>query len=541
LATQTHEAKEAIMDFNAAESLYGERLGADGYDQLVERAEAICHCECKRIEVVNRPVVTTKKGEYGVELERNKELKARLYQAKPPHEERARRRRIIYCWSVASVLVVAGFALSLITLEPYQLGLKGLFYCIGIAIATPFLVEVALDKLASEKLIRVLLTVSSVVALVSLMTLAVIRGQLLARHSQEDSAAVTIDGEEPETKQAKTTFYDDTVPLLQIVMVLLAFSMEVGAGIALHEAERVSGNLGERYHELQRAVEDSGRKLAERAQEILTLQNEPERFAAKFWRDFHLAVLRRSVGNTTKAFMVGALGLLLFFAPRAMAERPLELVVLIDLSRSVGVKGADSRSEFQKNAAAVSQVLRQVPAGAHVTVVGVTDDSLGQPYILLSATVASDPGYFGEKLATAQQRLENAWKSRSRDLAPTFPATDLFGALIVASQIFQRAGASRRDMLVIFSDMWQETGELNFGRLRQPCAPEVMERVKAQKLLANLMDADVYALGTDAPGRTKSEWACVHEFWAQYFAAAGGAVRQYSVLRSVVGMPEIRR
>jgi len=319
-------------------------------------------------------------------------------------------------------------------------------------------------------------------------------------------------------------------------MVLLAFSMELGAGIALHEAERVSGNLGERYHELQRAVDDSGRKLAERAQEILALQGEPEHFAAKFWRDFHLAVLKRSVGNATKAFMVGSLGLLLFFSTPVRAERPLELVVLLDLSRSVGLKGADSRSEFQKNLAAVSQVLRQVPAGAHATVVGITDDSLGQPYILLSATVASDPGYFGEKLATARQRLENAWKSRSRDLAPTFPATDLFGALIVASQIFQRVGAGRRDLLVIISDMWQETGELNFGRLREPCAPEVMERVRSQKLLANLRDADVFALGTDAPGRTKSEWACVHEFWSQYFSEAGGFLRQYSVLRGLDGM-----
>lgn len=529
------------MDFDTNERLAGELLGADGYDQLLERAAAVCNCERLRIELANRPIVMAKKAEGNSELSRNEDLKARLYRASPPHEDRARQRRIIYCWSVASILVVAGFALTLITLEPYQLGLKGILYSVGIAIATPFLVEVALDKLASEKLVRVLVTVSGIVALVSLMTLAVIRGELLAKHAQDDSAPVVIDDEEPQAKQPKTSFYDDTVPLLQVVMVLLAFSMEVGAGIAVHEAGRVSGNRGESHAELQRERDDSDRKLARLGEEIMTFESEPERFAAKFWRDFHLAVLKRSAGSAAKAFMIGSLGLLLFCSVPAKAQRPLELVVALDLSRSVDAKGADTRSEFQKNVAAVSQFLKAVPAGTHVTVLGITDDSFGQPYILLSATVASGPGYFGEKLSAARQRLEESWKNRSRNLRPTFPATDLFGALIVASQIFQKAGASRRDLLVIFSDMWQETGELNFGRIKQPCAPEIIESVKTRKLLANLRDADLYALGTHSPGRTKAEWACVQEFWARYFSEAGGVLKQYSVLRSVEGIFGVAR
>jgi len=133
----------------------------------------------------------------------------------------------------------------------------------------------------------------------------------------------------------------------------------------------------------------------------------------------------------------------------------------------------------------------------------VTDDSFGQPYFLLRATVASDAGYFGEKLALARQRLEIAWKAKSRDLTPSFAGTDLFGAFLVAGQIFQEAGAGRRDVLVVFSDMWQETGEFRFGRMTGVCAPEAMEKVRAQKLLANLRDAEVEVLGTDAPGKTK--------------------------------------
>jgi len=363
------------------------------------------------------------------------------------------------------------------------------------------------------------------------MTLAVIRGELLAKHTQEDSTAVVIDGEEPQTNQSKTSFYDDTVPLLQIVMVLLAFSMEVGAGIALHEAERVSASLGESYEELKRARDGVRVKLAQLVQEIMALQSEPAVFVTKFWRDFHWAVLKRSMGNAAKAFTVGLLFFLFFSTSATKAQQRVELVVLIDLSQSVGANGPDDRSEFQKNVAAVSQVLRQVPAGAHVTVVGITDDSFGQPYFLLRAAVAPETGYFGEKLASARQRLETSWKAKSRNLTPSFAGTDLFGAFLVAGQIFQEAGAGRRDVLVVFSDMWQETREFHFGRMAEVCSSEAMEKVRDQKLLANLRDADVEVLGTDSPGRNKVEWACVRDFWMKYLAEAGARAREYSVTR----------
>jgi len=60
-----------------------------------------------------------------------------------------------------------------------------------------------------------------------------------------------------------------------------------------------------------------------------------------------------------------------------------------------------------------------------------------------------------------------------------------------------------------------------------------MEKVRAQKLLANLRDADVKVLGADAPGRNKAEWACVRDFWMKYLAEAGARAREYSVTRDV--------
>jgi len=522
--------EEARMDFNFQEYGTGERLGNEGFDQLVVRAEAVCECERQRIELANQPAILAKRAEYAALLEKDQELKVRLYRAGPPREGRARRRRIALNWSVAVVLIVAGFVLSLFTLEPFQMGLKGLFYCLGIAVAVPFLVDVMLNRLASERLVRVLVTVASILAVMSLMTLAVIRGELLARHTQHDSDSVVIEGEEPQNEQTKTSFYDDTVPLLQIVMVLLAFAMEVGAGIAMHEAERVSANLGESHADLQREQAALQVRLAKLVQEIAGLQTEAGMFVTTFWRDFHWAVLKRSVSNARRALAIGA-AFVFLAAPATRAHQAVELVILIDLSQSVGARGPDGRSEFQQNVAAISRVLRQVPAGAQVTIIAITDDSFGQPYRLLSAAVAREPGYFGEKLSSARQRLDAAWRARSRDLVPSFPGTDLLGALLIAGQIFENAGPGRRDVLVIFSDMWQETGELNFGRVKEWCAPELVERARNQKLLANLRDAHAYALGVDSAGRDKTSWECAHQFWMRYFGEAGAKVRLYSILR----------
>jgi len=109
--------------------------------------------------------------------------------------------------------------------------------------------------------------------------------------------------------------------------------------------------------------------------------------------------------------MIGTGLFLLPFTP-VRAQQPVELVILIDLSQSVGARAPDGRSEFQQNVVAISRVLRQVPTGAHVTIIGLTDDSFSEPYRPLSATVAAEPGYFGEKLSAARQRLDGTWRAR---------------------------------------------------------------------------------------------------------------------------------
>jgi hypothetical protein len=138
---------------------------------------------------------------------------------------------------------------------------------------------------------------------------------------------------------------------------------------------------------------------------------------------------------------------------RAETQTHLNLVIAIDLSRSVAVKGPDSITEFQENVDGVTRLLAQVPADTRLTVIGITDHSFAQPYILLSATIPADPGYFGERLSSARNELVRIWKLRSAHLEPCFAATDILGAMQLASQIFNQQPSGDQRVLVFFSDM----------------------------------------------------------------------------------------
>src|SRR4029077_15381831 len=95
-------------------------------------------------------------------------------------------------------------------------------------------------------------------------------------------------------------------------------------------------------------------------------------------------------------------------------------VVAVDLTQSETVSGSDGKSEFQRNLEAITNLLAHVPADLRLTVIGIADHSFTQPYILLSATIPADTGYFAERLTTAGREIVRTWKIRSSKLSPKF-------------------------------------------------------------------------------------------------------------------------
>jgi len=531
------ERMEEMQPDRSAECI-GKLVGSEAVAHVVQRAEDYCECEKRRIEVANQPKILALRAEMSLLLEREQDLKERIRRAPPPGDLSSRRRRSRYYWAVALFLGIAGFFFSLLAFDPYRLGWKSYLYCVGIAVVCPFCVDKFLESWSNPKLIKALASVACSAALASLVLLALIRGDVLIQYVQQSvSPAVIFGGENTASFEPQNNFFDATLPRLRILMGLLAIAMELGAGLALHDARRLGMESGEDPAKLSVELLAVQQEMTSRVYEITLLQNAAAAFATQFWRDFYRAMLNGTVRSALTKFSILLLSVLLLCSGAVSAAERVNLVIAIDLSKSVAVKDSNQVAEFEKDLAAVSQLLASLPAGSRATVIGITDNSFAQPDILLAAEVGEDEGYFKERLAAARRQIVAAWKERSAQLGPRFPRTDLLGAYMVAGELFNQTPGARK-MLVIFSDMRHDTASINLETAHVLSTDRLLAVVEKQKLFADLQGAEVYALGVDSAGKPHVYWSSLRDFWREYFRRAGATLKAYSILREP---PQIAR
>jgi hypothetical protein len=506
-----------------------QQLGAGGIDNLVANAERMCGYQQRHIELTNQGPLIALKEELNHVCDEEQQIEALLLSAPPSGDLRLLRRRAIYCWALTIVLTLSGLAFTLLTLAPFRMGWISWPFAIGIASLTPFLVEKLLEK--SRVLITVLNALATVAAVAGLMLLAEVRGNLLEQQlRQSQDQAVIIDDAQPSI-DSDNTFYEKSNRMLQLAMLFLAFSMEAGAGLALRETWRSSPNSSEDWKVLRRELVQVRRQKSAIIGTMVDLRNAPSIFVTRFWRDFYRAMLSNAVRTAMTRLLVTILAIFLCALARAEADSQLDLVIAIDLTQSVAVTGPDGKSEFEKNVDGVSRMLAQVPAGTRVTVIGITDHSFSQPYILMRARVGADPGYFGERLAGAKSQLARSWKFRGARLKPDFRSSDILGALGLAQQIFADRRDAPRRMLVVLSDMRQNTRELN---LESPTAVPAFATVAGRcSPIADLRGVHIFVLGATGAGWSAGHWRELESFWVEYFRRAGGDLRTYSVFREL--------
>jgi hypothetical protein len=124
---------------------------------------------------------------------------------------------------------------------------------------------------------------------------------------------------------------------------------------------------------------------------------------------------------------------------------------------------------------------------------------------------------------------------------PRFPSTDILGALLLASQIFNQEPPSReRRVLVILSDMRNHTRDLNLDSLSD--AHDDFFIGKASTVgHADLARVQVYVLGVDGAGKSTYYWQALERFWKGYFRRSGASLNSFSVLRELPPIPAARQ
>jgi hypothetical protein len=509
----------------------GSGFGDEAADHIERRAQDYCTAERERIALANEPRITTLNIE-GIWLTKHgRELEERLRLAPPSGDLRQRRRSIFFHWFTGIALTLAAFVFSLIAFDPFRLGPKAWLYCIGIAVVTPFATERFLEVWRSEKLLKAIVTAVFIAAITGGVLLAVIRGDLLSREAEQSAPAVVIDGAAPAQTEPQDNFYQSTDKLLRALMVLLTVAIDLGAGIAIHRALELGTAAGEARAELVHELIEVRTHLAEIIFEIRALANAPAIFEKRFWRDYYRAMLTQTARKSLIKLLGVVLCVFLLGEGRASAQQKLNVVVALDLSASESVKDRDGRTEFQANIDAVGRLLTTMPSSAKVTIIGITENSFADHYILLSAVTSEDPGYFGERLADARRQLFGAWRKRSSRLKPSALQTDILGALCVASELLRNGPVGARRLLVVYSDMRNATSALNLETRKMLDLKSIVRDLDERQLLAYLQGTSVYIMAVDAVGQNPARWNMVRAFWTEYFNKASARLLEYSALR----------
>jgi hypothetical protein len=512
----------------------GGQFGTEAIDTAEERAAQYCAHEQERIALANEPKLLAVRAESQLLLTKQDKLAERIRNAPPPGDARIRRRKAIFYACVAAAMMLSGFYFTRLTFDPFRMGFGAWVIAGGAALIVPLLLHWLL-KLYGEALIRILVTGACIAALASLSLLASIRCGLLKQQMQTQKASSVINTDNALVAEKQNTFYEENSGRLQVALALLALATEIAAGLAVYESRRYARDSGDDPEALEREMAEVQEQLVAHVHEARRLENEPREWASTFWRDYRrstLNAINRINSNGVRRLSFVLLCVVLLGSVHASAAEPLNLVIAVDLSASVtGAKGLDARTEFDRNLSSVGRLLAATPAGSKITVVGITDHSFSAPYVLLSAQLDTDEGYFHERIQGAHQELVRAWQKRCANLASRFQRTDLLGSLLVTAQLLP-SGQSRT-ALVIFSDMRQDTLELNLDRRNALDVAAAMGVVERGGLVPDLKGVEVYALGVDAAGKSPGYWQSLRAFWAKYFAKAGATLRCYSMFREL--------
>jgi hypothetical protein len=505
----------------------GAELAHNALADALAKAQSYCTHETERIALQTRSRIAALHAELARLQEEEQRIQGRLHRALPAGDAKDRRRKATYYWVVTSALTVAGFFFSLLAFDPYRLGWKSYLYCAGIALIAPFCVEKFLETWSSPKLIKFLASVACIAAVTSLVLLSLVRGDLLTQQFKAAAPIVILSGDAP-APPPQTDFYQKTVCLLRAVMALLALSMEIGAGLALYEARRHSVSAGEDASRVGQELAAIQQRMVAKLEELRNAENAAAIFQNRFWRDFYRALSDGLSHSALVKVSMVLLFLALLIAPRARAAEK-NLVIALDLTRSVAVGAPGQRQEFEKNVEAAAEVLARVPANAHATIIGITDQSFGEPLTLLDARIPEDEGYFQERITAVRRTLIQAWIARTRGLQPQFMHTDIFGALLLASQIFQ-SSLKGRNLLVVFSDMRENAGDVNFEKPKGNVHLSPARLAKGRPI-PQLQNVEVYVLGADNAGKSIAYWTALRDFWSEYLQSAGATLKAYTVLR----------
>jgi hypothetical protein len=205
--------------------------------------------------------------------------------------------------------------------------------------------------------------------------------------------------------------------------------------------------------------------------------------------------------------------------------------VLVDRSSST-----EDPAIRQRYVESFRRILEKLGSGDLIVADAITDNPLGQSSFPVNDEFEvfkpdTDNALILRKEQEEHQRKIQARReeimSKAEVLFASAPskATKILDATMLASRVFH-SDRRRNRVLVIFSDMVEESERYNFRRTRMTddAIARMIAAERDSKRLPDLTGAKVYVIGAGASGNqlpTSEEFLNIEKFWLEYFKSAG--------------------
>jgi hypothetical protein len=211
-------------------------------------------------------------------------------------------------------------------------------------------------------------------------------------------------------------------------------------------------------------------------------------------------------------------------------KTPRVMVIFVDMSGSTNLaRGTVYRKAFEKIYQSLSQ-------GDRIMVGTIT----GRSYIDFKAAVDAEIPkksvwvnriQFERNLTETKEKVRREVErllSRKRGTQ----RTEILNSLNIADTVFH--GEKRQKILVILSDMIQDSKEYNFAKVKvtDKYIDEVIKYRRQHNLIPNLTGVKVYVAGASAADSNK--FRSVEKFWARYFAQSGADFSRHRYGHSLI-------
>ena len=534
MKTDSHiEGQSFSAGENRVEGL-ARQLGQEAFEIAKQQASEVVASEKLRRETFNLSEINSLQARYSSLSRRRSEL-LEIIRLAPLDDPTSLLHKRWYYRIFAFSLILAGIFFAHLALAPFGLGWEAWIVCLGIAWVAAFWTERTLERINCEPFLKCVCLLALLASLGGIFVMALLRGDILAMYLK---SAVDATGD---SSDVGTVFYTNAIWKLQLLMALLAAAMELGSGMAMFEAGKIDVASYVRATHARKELEPIEGEMGALIGRVTFLQNDHIINEAEFWRNFHLGLFERAKRNGLLQFSL-LLALLCGFGssmsarattlPTSSTTVPVTSVVIaLDFTLSVAAKGYDGKTDYEKNVEAACHLITKLPPGTQFTVLAITDRSFSQPFVLLQRELPRDKGplQFQDRIAIARAQASLELRRLALSSPHSIPHTDIFGALILGSDILRQSPG--RKVFVLFSDMRESTNDLDFERAKTISLAQVLPSVEKRGLLARLQGVEVYALGVDGTDKSVAYWNSLRDFWEAYFHKAGANLKNYSALR----------